>query len=326
MKKNGILMFCILMLSVGSILLCSSSPADKYTYGKRTAVTVALTDTVNLELAPNNISQMLVTATIDTNVVVTADDANSIANDILVVKLTASGGNRQVDWSTNIIAVDDSVVSTKTKVFTFIYDGSNFIQTSEIQINQGLGFSHMNLQLLDFPAALYGVAVFPYTIRHKYQDTGHKMVNSEVFELLIADTLKAIGAYSQPAVELLLGTRAQESAGGTYRRQLGNGPALGVFQMEPDTHDDCWENYLRYRPDLGGKIMMVSGVFEPNASHLEFNDKYAICMARVKYMRDPMPIPADLIGQAATWKRVYNTHLGKGTIEEYIRNYNTYVG
>ena len=98
-------------------------------------MTVAITDDVNLELAPNNISQMLVTAAIDTNVVVTADDANSIANDLLIVKLTADSTNRKVDWSTNIVAVDDSVISTKTKVFTFIYDGSNFVQTSEIQIN-----------------------------------------------------------------------------------------------------------------------------------------------------------------------------------------------
>ena len=134
-KYNGWLMLCIMLLIVGSVVLVASNPADKYPYGKRTAVTVAITDDVNLELAPNNISQMLVTAAIDTNVVVTADDANSIANDLLIVKLTASGGNRQVDWSTNIVAVDDSVVSTKTKVFTFVYDGTNFIQTSEIQIN-----------------------------------------------------------------------------------------------------------------------------------------------------------------------------------------------
>lgn len=150
------------------------------------------------------------------------------------------------------------------------------------------------------------------------------MRNRIELEALITDTLRAIGAYSQPAVELLLGTCAQESAFGTYRRQLGNGPALGIFQMEPATHDDCWENYLRYRPDLAGKITMVSGVFEPNADILEFNDKYAICMCRVKYMRDAMPIPGDLIGQAATWKRVYNSFLGKGTVEEYIRHYNQY--
>lgn len=134
-KYNGMLMLCIMLLIVGSVVLVASKPADKYPYGKRTAVTVAITDDVNLELAPNNISQMLVTAAIDTNVVVTADDANSIANDLLIVKLTADSTNRKVDWSTNIVAVDDSVISTKTKVFTFIFDGTNFVQTSEIQIN-----------------------------------------------------------------------------------------------------------------------------------------------------------------------------------------------
>lgn len=135
LKYNGMLILCFMLLFVGSAVLVGSNPADKYPYGKRAAVTVAITDDVNLEIAPNNISQMLVTAAIDTNVVVTADDANSIANDLLIVKLTADSTNRKVDWSTNIVAVDDSVISTKTKVFTFIYDGTNFIQTGEVQIN-----------------------------------------------------------------------------------------------------------------------------------------------------------------------------------------------
>ena len=38
----------------------------------------------------------------------------------------------------------------------------------------------------------------------------------------------------QSAIDLLLGTAAQESAFGTYLRQV-NGPALGAFQMEPAT-------------------------------------------------------------------------------------------
>jgi hypothetical protein len=49
----------------------------------------------------------------------------------------------------------------------------------------------------------------------------------------------------QAAEELLLGTALQES-GLIYRRQLNNGPALGLFQMEPATHDDIWADFLTY--------------------------------------------------------------------------------
>jgi hypothetical protein len=39
------------------------------------------------------------------------------------------------------------------------------------------------------------------------------------------------------AIQLLMGTAAQESHLGTYLKQI-NGPALGVFQMEPNTEID----------------------------------------------------------------------------------------
>ena len=142
---------------------------------------------------------------------------------------------------------------------------------------------------------------------------------------LITETLTEIHLYSDAALNLLLGTGAHESLNWQYRRQMGNGPALGLFQMEPFTHDDCWNNYLNYYPKLAQSILMVSGMLVPDSSALETNDVYAICMARVKYLRDPQPIPTDLHGQAAYWKRVYNTHLGKGTVEEYITHYNKYV-
>lgn len=142
---------------------------------------------------------------------------------------------------------------------------------------------------------------------------------------IIDSTLRQIGTWSPQAVELLMGTSAHESLGWQYRRQLGNGPALGLFQMEPFTHDDCWINYLNYNPHLGQKILAASGLFAYDAIALEHNDVYAVCMARIKYLRDSQPIPLDLHGQAVYWKRVYNTKLGKGTIEEYINHYKIFV-
>ena len=57
------------------------------------------------------------------------------------------------------------------------------------------------------------------------------------------------GAEAEYAAVLLTGsgTAAVESRMGTYLRQIG-GPALGIWQVEPATHLDCWDNWLDYRP------------------------------------------------------------------------------
>ena len=142
---------------------------------------------------------------------------------------------------------------------------------------------------------------------------------------LITETLKYIGCYSEDAVNLLLGTMAQESAFGKYRRQLGNGPALGVFQMEPRTHDDIVKNFLSYHKDLGKKILEISGLAQFSPMQLEGNDRYAISMARMQYWRFPDRMPHDIQGYAMLWKSRYNTPLGAGTVEEYVKNYHKYV-
>ena len=138
----------------------------------------------------------------------------------------------------------------------------------------------------------------------------------------IESTLKAIDLYSDEAVSLMLGTCAQESAFGKHRRQLGNGPALGIYQMEPFTYQDCHDNFLRYKPDLLSKILKVSGLAKfPAPEELVKNDIFAACMCRVRYLRAPGAIPKAVEEQAKYWKQHYNTRLGRGTVEEYLKNW-----
>lgn len=143
---------------------------------------------------------------------------------------------------------------------------------------------------------------------------------------LIRECLDGMGMWSERAEMLLMGTCAQESGMGKWRRQLGGGPALGVMQMEPGTFRDIVDNYLRWRPELLERVMEVSGVDRLEAEDLESNDRLAVCMARVHYARVSAPIPGDLPGQARYWKRWYNTPRGKGTVEEYVENFKRYVG
>ena len=151
------------------------------------------------------------------------------------------------------------------------------------------------------------------------------MMNKDDFKRLVNDVLVGIGLHSDNAVQLLLGTCAQESAFGKYRRQIGGGPAQGIFQMEPATFRDIVENYLNFKPELKRKIMRESDVTDlDNPEEIVFNDRLAICMARVHYLRVSEAIPSDLEGWAYYWKKYYNTHLGRGTEYEFVCNYKRY--
>ena len=144
---------------------------------------------------------------------------------------------------------------------------------------------------------------------------------------LITDVLMYLDLYSEDAVELLMLTAAQESHCGTYIKQV-RGPALGIFQCEPATAQDIYDNYLTFKPDLESLIDSVS-LLDQTASEqfdLKANLVYQIAMARIHYMRDKQAIPSkdDMAAQAAYYKRVWNTPLGKATEEEALDNYYRY--
>ena len=122
---------------------------------------------------------------------------------------------------------------------------------------------------------------------------------------------------SQAACNLLAYTFLAESGGGQYIAQLGGGPAIGPFQMETATHDDCWTNYLAFNPELAnvGRSLACGGV--TGAAQMAGNWSYAAFMARVKFIRSPGALPAadDAPGIVRYWKVVYNTAGGSGAID-----------
>lgn len=139
--------------------------------------------------------------------------------------------------------------------------------------------------------------------------------------------LDPIIPYSMAGENLLMGTCAQESKLGTYVKQLGGGPALGIFQMEPATLKDINDNYLQYRIPLRTSVEMLLVPMQTNEQNLVSNLAYATAMSRIHYFRVPDPIPMhdDIEGLANYWKCHYNTKCGKGTVAEFMHNYQRYV-
>lgn len=145
-------------------------------------------------------------------------------------------------------------------------------------------------------------------------------------EEIIRPALQLLDRWSEAAENLLLGTCAQESRLGTYVKQI-KGPALGIYQMEPATHHDLWQHYLKYREELAEPIRQGLGGLKPTEDMLIYNLRYATQMARVHYQRVPEKLPnaRDVPGLALYWKEYYNTGLGKGTPAEFEHNYQTLV-
>jgi hypothetical protein len=142
-------------------------------------------------------------------------------------------------------------------------------------------------------------------------------LNKHHFKNLIIRTLTELRLNSESAVNLLMGTAAQESEFGSYLVQLNGGPAKGAFQVEPATFDWIYEHFYHQFP------ILIGIEFED----LEWNLKFGIILCRLKYLsiKEPLPKPEDIRGMARYWKLYYNSPAGAGTETEFVLNYKKYV-
>ena len=153
-------------------------------------------------------------------------------------------------------------------------------------------------------------------------------MNHPQIRYLIQEKLKAVGLWSPPAEELVYLTGLTES-GYDYIRQLGDGPAVSFFQVEPATAHDICVNYLKYRGNRRKNFCKATKLPEDAvmtsykqywADLLWYNIAAGILFCRLKYYRVPEPIPEDLEGMAAYWKEHYNTVGGKGSVKHFLES------
>ena len=148
--------------------------------------------------------------------------------------------------------------------------------------------------------------------------------------VVIQPALELLDLYSSEAEELLIATCAIESYGGTYLIQSNAGPAKGVFQMEPKTHDDLWHRTLKHHPTLTARILKGCGYTQPpNADTLSINLLYAAMMARILYFtRSAHNLPAahNIDALWVFYKQYWNTKSGKASKEQFMNAYYHFVG
>jgi len=153
------------------------------------------------------------------------------------------------------------------------------------------------------------------------------MINVRDFrDCVVAPALSHLKLYSLAAEQLVLATAVHESHL-TYLRQIGGGPARGLFQMEPATHRDIWTRYLAYRPALAARTLMMRALWASTESQLVNNSAYACALCRIHYrrVRAPLPPAGDAAAIAAYWKQHYNTPRGAGSAALFIGSYQQFV-
>ena len=155
-----------------------------------------------------------------------------------------------------------------------------------------------------------------------------------IYSAAIERACAHMGADSPEATQLIFRTGIAESGYRHVRQVVSaalwdanpNKFARGVFQMEPTTHDDIWR-WLRARPELAKRVEALS-IRGQSAKELETNIWYAAAMCRAHYLRvrEALPEHNEIEGQAAYWKRYYNTHHGKGTVQGFIDKVRAFEG
>lgn len=151
--------------------------------------------------------------------------------------------------------------------------------------------------------------------------------NYQFRKSILIPSLQAMNSYSPDAEELLVATMAHESLGGTFFEQT-NGPALGIYQMEPATYHDIWKNFLPMTSVLGHLVLgECKYSVIPDPTEMIWNLRFATMMARVHYDRVMAPLPAsnDINAIWDYYKSHYNSSMGAAQKNDFINHYNTFI-
>jgi len=140
---------------------------------------------------------------------------------------------------------------------------------------------------------------------------------------IVEYSLYKLNCYSDDALALVVRTGMAESG---YRELKGYGkhnPAIGFWQIEPATLYDMMKNFLSYRKKYKDALKELGMEFKGDDIEISVMSNMAVqaALCRLHYRRDKQAIPSwdDIEAQGLYWKRVYNTHKGRGTVRHFMK-------
>ena len=155
------------------------------------------------------------------------------------------------------------------------------------------------------------------------------------------------------AGNLLIGTALRESQS-VLRTQIGIDPenmyllpkdekpvpAIGLWQIEPDTLRDLVYRYLPKHPCYMAEVESILGAFpltfcgsgfahyERLLFHVKHNDMLACTLARLRYLCESSPIPDTVDGHGDYWKQYYQRGGPESGLQasDYVETWYEYFG
>jgi hypothetical protein len=122
-------------------------------------------------------------------------------------------------------------------------------------------------------------------------------------------------------IRLLLMTAAHESGGLNYVHQV-RGPAKGIFQMEPATHDGLYSWVCNHVASERRNALLEHAIGRVgSAEQMVGNFYYAAAIAAFNYYSKPGALPGYANEMAEYAKRYWNTSAGKATPSDYENAY-----
>lgn len=154
--------------------------------------------------------------------------------------------------------------------------------------------------------------------------------STQLRDVIIIPTLMALNLKSESAVNLMMGTCAQESQMGRYlvQKKMGFKGGIGIYQMQSPAYQMVWDKLVVPSPAMKSKIrLLLNYDGRPPAERLASDFRLATAMCRLYYdaIAEPLPEADDIPGLAAYWKKYYNTPIGKGTEQAFVTNYSVFV-
>ena len=144
---------------------------------------------------------------------------------------------------------------------------------------------------------------------------------------VVRPALTTLGLWSATAETLDLATAAHESGGFVHREQIGGGPALGLWQIEPFTANDTLDWLAGRHRDLLDKLNSLANNDLSEEQNLRDNDLYGAAFCRLIYFRKPFTMieDASVEWMAAIWGRWYQGRSDPVKEAAFIADYARYV-
>lgn len=149
------------------------------------------------------------------------------------------------------------------------------------------------------------------------------MLIEQLRTYIIRPSLQTVSLWSAAAENLMMMTVCAETQGIYFKQE--HGPALGIYQIEPSTHDSIKKTLGNRDNKVISESILAACFYAmyPSDDALIHNLRYATLIARMVYHRHSVPLPneTDYHALAEYYVKYYNAG-GKATPE---RAYNIYM-